>query len=114
MFGRKLLRIAGPARPEAAREGLRLRVAGAGEGVHLASLEVRHLRDEVRRRAETVQADSPRVTGEAQRAVADEAGAEQRRCLDGDSVVGERQAVRRSRQCGLREPAIDRISRKSG
>ena len=75
-------RAAGPDRAEAARERRRRRVAGAGEGVDRAPLVERHLRDDVGGGAEPVKAEPLGVAGRPQRAIADEAGAEERRRLD--------------------------------
>ncbi len=81
-LGRRLVGAAGPHRAEAAREILRLLVARAGEGEDLAALVARDLRDDVRGRAKAVDADALAVTGQSQRAVADQAGAQERRRLD--------------------------------
>ena len=73
---------AGPLRAERAGERLRLVVALARHGEHAAALAPRDLRDDVRRGAEAVQAEPLGVAGEAQRAVADQPGAEERRRLE--------------------------------
>jgi hypothetical protein len=54
---------------------------GRGEREHLGAAMDRELRHDVRRRAEAVEAEPPRRPRLHQRAVADEAGAEQRRRL---------------------------------
>ena len=76
-------RVAGPLGAELAREPLRLLVARAREGEHAPALMARHLRDDVRRRAEAVEPEPLGVAGQPQRAVADQAGAQQRRGLRG-------------------------------
>ena len=78
LLGRAGERVARPGRAELAGERLRLVVTRARSREDLASLRDRDLADDVRGRAEAVQADPLRVAGEAQRPVADEAGAEQR------------------------------------
>src|SRR6202022_4034703 len=65
---RPLVGSAGPGRPELAREGLRLLVAGARERVHAAPLVDGQLADHVCRRAEAVEADAR--GGDARRRVA--------------------------------------------
>ena len=91
-LGRRVAAAAGPGGAEAARELLRALVAGAREREHLAALVHGHLADHVRGRPEPVQAEARRVAGEPQRAVADQAAAQQRRRLLGREVVGQRQA----------------------
>ena len=78
---RKLIRIAGPERAQFARELLGLAVAGPREGVNLASLMPRHLRDDVSCGAESVNAQPFCVAGLHQRAIASQTGAKQRHSL---------------------------------
>ena len=54
-------------------------VAGAGEREHLPALPARDLGDDVGGGAEAVEAEPPRLARHAQRAVADQPGAQQRR-----------------------------------
>src|SRR5262249_59204080 len=63
------------------RELLRVPVAGGSECVDLAPFGSRTLRDEMRGRSEPVESQPPRIARHAQRPVADQAGAEQRRRL---------------------------------
>ncbi len=79
----------------AERQGeLRRRVvAGPHEGVHALALKDRDLRDDMRRRAETVDADGLRRPRHLQRAPADEPGAEQRRQSRGLGALGQRETV---------------------
>src|SRR5262249_53472935 len=81
-FRRRLVGAARPDDTEFAGETLRRRIAGAGEGIDVAALPARHLGNDVRRRAEAVEAETPPLPRPAQRAVADQAGAEQRCRLD--------------------------------
>ena len=67
-------------------------VAAAGEGEHPPALVDGDLADDVRGRAEAVEAEALGVAGHAQRAVADQPGAEQRRDLLVGMVLGEREA----------------------
>jgi hypothetical protein len=65
---------------------LRLYVAGAGEGVDLGALRACHLRHDMRRGAEAVNAEAgelafERLAGKLERAIADQSGTEQRRSL---------------------------------
>ena len=68
-------------------------VVRARERVDLAALVDGDLADHVRRRPEPVQPEALRVAGEPQRAVADQAAAQQRRGLLVGQLVGQRQAV---------------------
>ncbi len=64
---------------ERARERLRLVVAGARDREDVTALRNRHLADDVRGGAETVEPERLRVAREPERPVADQPGAEQRR-----------------------------------
>ena len=90
--GGRLVGAAGPVGAEAAGEGLALLVAGLGEGEDAPALVFRHLADDVRRGAEAVEAEALGVAGQAQRAVADQPGAEQRRRLQVGEALGYREA----------------------
>ena len=74
-------------------EGLRFGVAGAGEGVDAAALPDRDLGEDVGGGAEAVEAEHRRLAGQLERAVADQAGAEQRRRLDVAERVGKGEGV---------------------
>jgi len=103
-LGRLGGRIASPGDAQPAGEGLSLNVAGPGEGEHPSALVACDLRDDVRRRAEAVEPDRAGVPRHAQRAVADQAGAEQRRGL----------RIGGARRQGEAEPGIgDRVLRES-
>ncbi len=85
---RQLLGGARPLRAELPRERLRGLVAGAGEGEHLAPLPAGDLGEDVGGGAEAVQAQAGSVAAHAQRAVADQAGAQQRRSLGARVPLG--------------------------
>ena len=73
-------------------------IARAREGVHAPPLRHRHLSDQVGGRAEAVQAQHARVIArQAQRAPADQAGAQQR----GGAGVVQRQPVQRHAEAGV-------------
>ena len=72
---------AGPRGAELARQRLRRLVAGPGEGEDAASFVAGELRDDVRRGAEAVEPEALAVAGGAERAVADQPRAEERRQL---------------------------------
>src|SRR5262249_9582394 len=91
-LGRARRGVAGPAAAQPARKVLRCGVAGTRERVELAALEDRDLRDDVRGRAESVDADAARVARRCERAVADQSGAKQRRGFDVAVVGRQRQA----------------------
>src|SRR5690606_24004656 len=74
-------RAARPARAEAARERLGPLVAVAGERIDAPPLPGRDLGEDVRGVAETVEAETLCIPGHRQRAVADQARAQQRRRL---------------------------------
>ena len=92
--------------PSSSANALRLLVARAREGEHAPPLVERHLGDDVRRGAEAVDAEPLGVAGQPQRAVADQAGAQERRRLD--VVVAVRAAGSRS----ARRPPRARRSRR--
>ena len=81
-LGRRRGGVAGPRGSQRAREALRRRVARPGEREDAPALVARHLRHQVGRRAESVDADALGITRLSQRAVADQPGAEQRPGLD--------------------------------
>src|SRR5262249_44794030 len=69
-----------PARPfgaELQRVALRIGIAGAREREHAAALPARDLGEDVRRGTEPVEADAARVAAHAQRARADQPGAQE-------------------------------------
>src|SRR5690606_334930 len=89
---RPLVRAARPDRAELAGERLRLDVAGAGKGVELELPVSDDLRNDVRGGPESIHADSGGIAGLAQRAVADQTRAEQRRRRDRIVRLGNREA----------------------
>ena len=70
-----------PLGSERPREGLRLVVAFARSCEHPSALCNGYLAHDVRRGAEAVEPERLALARESQRAVADEAGTEERRCL---------------------------------
>ena len=73
-----------------------------------------HLAHDVCRRAEAVETDALPVAGELQRAVADQAGAEQRRRLGVGVARGERRAVALVGDDQLRVAAVEVVAREAG
>ena len=110
---RRLVGAARPVRAEILGETLRGPVARPREGVDLAALVPRHLRHDVRRRAETVDAEMLRLAGHAQRAVADQPGAEQRRGLDVGVEVRDREDEAGIRQRVVRIAAVEGVAGES-
>ncbi len=107
---RPLVRSARPFGAERQREALGGEVAWPGEGEDAPSLPAADLRDDMRRRAKTVDADRAPVARGLERAPADEARAKERRGGDrvevfvqgkGESSVGDRMG---------REPAVARVA----
>src|SRR6267143_3305659 len=78
-LGRRLGGVAGPMCAALQRKGLSGRVAWAGEGEHLPSLSPRHLREDVRRGAEAIQAEVLRIIRLGEGSEADQSRTEQRR-----------------------------------
>ena len=113
--GGSLVRAARPDRPEGTREFLRRGVSRAREGEDLAPLEPRHLRDEVRGRAEAPDSHRPRVSRHPQGPVPDESGTEERRRLDvGVAPPGCGKQNRSSATVRLGEAAVDVVSGEPG
>src|ERR1700749_1426138 len=81
-LGRWLVGTPGPFSAQRAGELLRGNIARASEGEQPESLVTRYLRHDVGGGAKAVDPDERRVPGHPQGAVADEAGAHQRRRLD--------------------------------
>ncbi len=103
-----------PVRAQAAGKFLAGAVAGAGEGKDFAPLRARQLGDEVRRRAKAIDTQSTWIAGQAQRAVADEAGTQQRRQMLGRRPIGQGQAVARIGQRVLGVAAVQLVAREAG
>ena len=92
-FRRRLVGGAGPFGAEAERKVDRRPVAGPDEGEHPATLGARDLGDNVRRRAEAVEAEALGIARHRERAVADKPGAEQGCSLGIAAVAAHGQAV---------------------
>src|SRR6266540_2581232 len=106
-LGRRLTGRARPLRPERAREGLGLGVASAREREDALARVARELRDDVACRAESVQAEPLGVAHGSPGAVADEAGAEERRGLGIGIAVRDREGVPRVHHGCLREASVE-------
>ena len=106
-LGRPLVRGADPGGAEVARQVLGGVVRRAREGVDLAPLPAHHLGDDVRRRAEAVDAHAPRVAAHGERPVSDQAGAQQRRHVGVGEAVGEGEAEALVGDGVLRHAAVD-------
>ena len=89
-LGRRVVRAAGPVDADRARERLTGMVARPGEGEYAPPLPATDLGDDVPCGAEAIDADRLPVSGELERAPADQAGAEQRRRRDWVEIVGKR------------------------
>ena len=72
----------------------------------------RDLRDDVRRGAEAVQAEPLGVAGEAQRAIADQPRAQERRRLEVAEAVRDRKAEALVGDSPLRVAAVDVVARE--
>src|SRR5712691_2563168 len=75
------------------RKGLAGRIAGAGEGEHLPSLSPRHLREDMRRGAEAIQAEVLRIIRLGEGSEADQSRTEERRRLGIAVTLRQRHAV---------------------
>ena len=107
---RRVVRPARPVDADRARERLTGMVARPGEGEHAPPLPATDLGDDVPSGAEAINADRPPVSGELERAPADQARAEQRRRRDRVEVLGKRKdEVRVGDRMG-REPAVPGVA----
>src|SRR5438067_3756940 len=113
-IGRRLVRAPGPLRAQRAGELLRGEIARAGEGEQPAALMADDLRDDVGGGAKTVDPDQLRVPGHAQGAVADEAGAHQRRRFDVAVTQVDRKAIALVGDGQLSIAAIDLVAGEAG
>src|SRR5207245_2104748 len=103
-------RVLGCARPDGAQlagELLCALIAGTSERVYPPSLPATHLGEDVRRVPEAVEAHAAGVPAQAQRPVADQPGAHQRRCLLAGVAVGDLKAEPRVGDRVLGEAAVD-------
>ena len=96
------------------RELLGFAVARPREGVNLASLMVRHLRDDVSRSAESVNAQPFCIAGFDQRAIANQTGAEQRRSAGVGIKLRQRETETLVRQHEFRVAPVQRIAGEAG
>ncbi len=88
-------------------------VAGPGEGEHSPALVARHLGNDVRRRAEAVDAEAFASPAMPQAAVADQPGAQQRRRLD-VAIRGEREAIALVGDGELGVAAVELVAGEAG
>src|SRR5215212_2533952 len=109
---RALVGAAGPDGAELRRKGLRLAIARARKGVDLAALPATHLRDDVRRGAETVDSDPFPVARRDERAPADQARTHERRRGDRVVVAYQLEDIGRVRNGELRKAAVARVARE--
>ena len=93
LLGRRAQRVAGPLAAELEREGLRRLVAARVKAKTRRPWCSGDLADDVRAGAEAVEPEPLPVAGHAQRAVADEPGAQQRRGLEVAEALGQREGV---------------------
>ena len=77
--GRRHVGVSRPRRSESSRKRLRGAVARPREREYPPAFPCGDLRDDVRRGAEAVEPEAHRIAGPAERAVANQAGAQQRR-----------------------------------
>src|SRR5213078_4498911 len=89
-------------------------VAGAREGEHTPSLVARHLRYEVARGSEPVDAEPLRGARRGERAVADEAGAQERRRLRVAQPLGQGEPERRVREDAVGVAAVEGVAGERG
>src|SRR5439155_26815705 len=108
-----LVWFAGPHRAESTRELLGCAVAGPRECVHLAALVARDLRHDVRRGAKSIDPKPLRVTRFEERAITNQAGAEQRRGFGVGINIRQREAKAFVGHRILRVAAIERVARKT-
>ena len=108
------VRSTGPDGAEASCKLLAGGVAWFGEGVDLLPAIPRHLSSDMRSRTEAVQAQSFHVPRHAQRAVADQSGAEQRRRLDVRKSRWNWEAEPLIRHRVVSVPAVDLVAGETG
>ena len=109
----RLVRRARPLAAELEREPRGRVVSRPHEAEHAPSFVTRDLDDDVRRGAEAVEPEPLGIAREAQRAVADQPGAEERRHLQVVVLVRQRQAVALVGDDPLRVAAVEVVAREA-
>src|SRR5262249_1556539 len=112
-YRRTLARAARPDRPALAGECLTASISVPREGVELAALGHHDLRQQMRRRAEAVEADPGAAAGEPEGPGADETRAQQGRDVHVVEAGRKGEAEARVRHGLLRVPAVDRVPGES-
>ena len=113
-LGRRGIRIAGPHSAQRQSETLGFGIPTPGERVHLAALVARDLGHDVGRGPEAVDPEPSRIARQAQRAVPDEPGAQERRGLDVGDSRREGEAEARIGQGVLGVAAVLPVAGESG
>src|SRR5205823_4375561 len=111
---RGLVAAAAPRRAKLARKTLTFDVAGARERVDLAALVMSDLRDDMRRGAESVDADPLGPAGLPERAIADQSGAKPGRELDIGTAGRQPKAIATVGDRAFGVAAVDRIAGEAG
>jgi hypothetical protein len=109
-FGCLFVRASCPDRAQAAGKILRSAVAWARKRKNSSAALLRHLRDDMRRRAEAIEAKIDPFAGHHERTPADESGAEQRRKLLIASCLAERKRIARVSDRMRGEASVARIA----
>jgi hypothetical protein len=109
-FRRELVRASGPDDAQLPRQLLRGFIAGPCQCKYPAALGVRHLGKQVGRGSETVQTEAGCIAGGTIGAIADQAGAEQRRGLHIGITLRDRQAIASIGHGVLRKAALESVS----
>ncbi len=112
-FGRRhLVGITGPRRAKLPSKRLTLGVSWAHERKHLPTLQHRNLRNDMRRGPKTVQPNLPPLAGQFERTIANQARAQQRRCLDVGISLRNREAKLMVCDNGFRVTSVQLIARE--
>src|SRR6516165_11859414 len=113
-FGRRFLRTASPLRPKAQGESLGLRIVRVRESKDPSILKAGDLCDDMRRRAEPIEAKRLGLARELERAPPDEARAKQGRDLRIRACFAERESIARIGNTFGGIAAIARVAGKEG
>src|SRR5690606_4932243 len=113
-FRGRLIAAARPSCAQRQSELLCSNIAGAREGVHLLSLRARDLRNDVRRCAEPIDPETPRVLREAPGAITDQSRAEQGGGVRVVEGVRQLEAIAHVRERVLGVAAVELVAREEG